>query len=124
MRLVAQVRPGGLIGSCEQLRTALDKLGFNSDTLQHGIQREVFISELAANAFKILKSGMGRANLKSLLTAKEVGDLAVKRWIIPRAERRPEYKLWKAEEIKYLLGESRPEVKVEKRPFLKLVAAR
>lgn len=102
-------------------RAALGMLGFRDDLLRHGIQREVFISELATNATKILKSGKGRANLRSLLTAKEVGQLAVKRWLAPRAERRPEYRLWRVENIKDLLTEQKSTTRIEQKPQLKLV---
>jgi len=86
-------------------RAALSALGIRADLLHHGVQREVFISLLAANAFDILKSGEGRANLKTLLTAEEVAALAVERWIIPRSIRMPEYRTWKANEIARLLSD-------------------
>jgi hypothetical protein len=87
-------------------RAALSALGIKADLLRHGVKREVFISLLAANAFKILKSGKGRSNLDTLLTVEQVGELAVKRWIAPRAERMPEYKNWDANEIGRLLGQN------------------
>lgn len=93
-------------------RAALSALGFKDDLLRHGVQREVFISELAENALKILKSGKGRPKLKTLLSAEEVGKLAVTRWMMPRAERRPEYKLWTADSIRSLLGEYSSPAKV------------
>lgn len=86
-------------------RTALSALGFKEDMLKHGVKREVFICCMASNATKILKKGKGRANLKTLLRADEVGQLAVKRWMIPRAERRPEYKLWTTDSLTALLGD-------------------
>jgi len=86
-------------------RAALVALGFHDDTLRHGIQREVFISELASNALKILHSGLGRPNLSSLLSAEEVANLAVERWLLPRSQRMPEFKLWKRENIVPLLDE-------------------
>ncbi len=86
-------------------RAALVALGFHNDTLRHGIQREVFICELASNALKMLHSGLGRPNLKSLLSAEEVANLAVERWMLPRSQRMPEFKLWKRENIAGLLDE-------------------
>jgi Domain of unknown function (DUF4338) len=91
-------------------RVALETLGFEDDMLRHGVQREVFISQLADNALKILHSGRGRPNLSSLLTADEVAGLAVERWMLPRSERRPEFKTWKRENIKELLGDQHREV--------------
>jgi hypothetical protein len=78
--------------------------------LRHGIQREVFISQLADNALKVLHSGRGRPNLSSLLSAEEVARLAVERWMLPRSERRPEFKTWKRESIEALLGDQRREL--------------
>lgn len=84
-------------------RAALTALGLNEHLLRHGIQREVFICQMASNALKILRTGKGRPDLSSLLSASEVGALAVDRWIVPRAGRRPEYAAWKAESIGTLL---------------------
>jgi hypothetical protein len=86
-------------------RTALSALGFKDDMLRHGIQREVFFCPMASNAIKILKKGKGRPNLKTLLDAEKVAELAVARWMVPRAERRPEYKYWKVDDLKALLKE-------------------
>jgi Domain of unknown function (DUF4338) len=89
-------------------RAAFAALGISEDLLRHGIQREVFISQLATNAIKMLRTGKGRPNLSSLLTASEVGALAVKRWMLPRADRRPEYKAWRSDQISSLFAEKRP----------------
>lgn len=97
------------IGECAQ-RGLPWKLGFEDDLLRHGIQREVFISQLADNALKVLHSGRGRPNLSSLLSADEVASLAVDRWMLPRSERRPEFKVWKRESIEELLGDQHGEV--------------
>lgn len=88
-------------------RAALSALGFRADMLRHGVQREVFICQLASNALSILAKGKGRPKLTSLLSAREVAALAVQRWIVPRSERRPEYRSWKASDVKALLGEQR-----------------
>jgi hypothetical protein len=91
-------------------RVALHSLGFEDNMLRHGIQREVFISALADNALKVLHSGRGRPNLSSLLSADDVASLAVERWMLPRSERRPEFKAWNRENIQALLGDQRREV--------------
>jgi len=85
-------------------RAALSSLGFKDDILRHGIQREVFICNLASNAAKILQTGKGRPNLSSLLSAGEVADLAVNRWLVPRAVRRPEYRGWEPSSLIELFG--------------------
>ena len=85
-------------------RAALSALGFKEDMLRHGIKREVFICELASNADKILRTGKGRPNLSSLLSSKEIGELAIERWMRPRAERNPDYREWEASNLVDLFG--------------------
>lgn len=84
-------------------RAALEAVGFKDDLLKHGIKREVFLCELAANAIRILKTGKGRPNLKTLVTAKDVAQMALERWIVPRAQRRPEFSEWTLNDLKRLL---------------------
>lgn len=91
-------------------RVALTALGFKDDMLRHGIQREVFICQLADNALKVLSNGRGKPDLSSLLSADEVAHLAVERWMLPRSQRRPEFKTWKRENIAALLGNQRSEL--------------
>jgi hypothetical protein len=85
------------------VRAALNSLGFKQDMLKHGIQREVFLCETAANSLRILAGKEKRPNLKSLLTAEEVGNLAVERWIIGRAERMPDFRQWNKEGLLELI---------------------
>jgi len=85
------------------IRTAFDALGFRADLLRHGVQREFFISELASNAKEVLTGKHKRARYNSLLNLEQVCSLALDRWVIPRARRRPEYQLWKNQDIKILL---------------------
>jgi hypothetical protein len=85
-------------------RAALQALGFSDELLRHGIKREVFISTLADNAEKILRTGKGAPSLTSLLSAEEVSKQAVERWIVPRSERRMDYLSWEREHIWTLLG--------------------
>lgn len=84
-------------------RAALEALGFKDDLLRHGIQREVFLCQFADNAAKLLRTGKGKPDLSSLLSAEDVAKLAVERWMLPRSERRPEFKLWKREDIEALI---------------------
>ncbi|MEQ8387633.1 MAG: DUF4338 domain-containing protein [Alphaproteobacteria bacterium] len=85
-------------------RAALSALGLKEDMLRHGIKREVFICQLASNAARILQTGKGRPNLSSLLSANEVAELAVNRWMVPRAVRRPEFKDWDSGALIELFG--------------------
>ncbi|MCE4538522.1 DUF4338 domain-containing protein [Pelomonas sp. P7] len=86
------------------VRAALDTLGFKQDLMKHGIQREVFLCETASNSLKILGGKSGSPKLDSLLSAEEVGALAVERWMIGRADRRPDYQTWTREDFLNLLA--------------------
>jgi uncharacterized protein DUF4338 len=85
------------------VRAVLDDLGYNSDLLRHGIMREVFASKLATNTERVLRGEVGHFQYRGLLTVKEIGELARDRWLIPRAERRPEFRFWTREQILDLL---------------------
>ena len=85
-------------------RAALDKLGFKDDLLRHGIQREVFICLLASNAEKLLRTGKGSPDLSSLLSVREVAQLALERWILPRSQQRSEYQYWTSDDLIQLFG--------------------
>jgi Domain of unknown function (DUF4338) len=85
------------------IRAALDALEINQSVLRHGIQREVFICPLASNSLSILKSGKGRPNIDGLLTVAEISGLANERWILPRSQRRDEYKSWRKDNIQALI---------------------
>jgi hypothetical protein len=86
-------------------RAALSALGFKSDMLHHGVQREVFLCTLASNAARILRTGKGRPRLSTLLTVSEIGQLAVQRWMLPRSERMPEFRNWSRSDLASLLSE-------------------
>ncbi len=86
-------------------RAALKALGFRDDLLRHGVRRQVFICNLASNAATILRNGKGRPDLSALLTAQQVADLALERWILPRARRRPDYRLWNRSDVLRLLSD-------------------
>jgi len=86
-------------------RAALAELGFRDDLLRHGVQREVFLSSLAANATELLRTGKGNPDLASLLSVPHVAQLALDRWLVPRSQRRPEYRSWKRENLLSLLSD-------------------
>lgn len=85
------------------IRAAFDALGFRADLLRHGIGREVFVCELAGNARKILRGEAVRANYRGIRSVAEIGALARTRWLVPRAERRPEFRDWKRDQFRALL---------------------
>ena len=88
-------------------RAALEAMGVNGDILRHGIFREMFICKFIKNCSSLL---VGRSKIprnNGVKSSKVVADLAIKRWMIPRAERRPEFLYWKNQDIKKLLLEKR-----------------
>ncbi len=85
------------------IKAALNEIGINESVLRHGIQREVFISSFCKNLVSILKKGKGRPDLDDLRTVDEISELAKNRWIVPRAERRDDYKQWDRSQIRALI---------------------
>ena len=94
-------------------RAALDALGFRADLLKHGIGREVFICTLAENSLSILSTGKGKPNVSSLLNVDDVSKLAINRWVLSRAESKPEYIIWQKEQIKELIWNPGRRVQME-----------
>ena len=86
------------------IREALKELGFQGDMLRHGVGREVFAAELASNARDVLTGKARRPLYSNLLSVAQVSALAKERWIIPRAEREPDFKLWKRQMFVDLLN--------------------
>ena len=85
------------------IRAALDALEFRGDLLRHGIRREVFVCNLANNTLEVLRGKHKRPTFNSLKTVEEVGDLAKERWIVPRAERQPNYLDWEVADFETLI---------------------
>ncbi len=75
-------------------RAALQTLGFKNNLMRHGIKREVFFCNLASNANKLLRTGNGKPDLSTLLCFQEISELALERWILPRASRCFDYRSW------------------------------
>lgn len=85
-------------------RAALSALGFKDDLMRHGIHREVFICQLALNANKILQTGKGQPDITSLLSAKEIAEQAMDRWIIPRSRRNSDFRGWASSNLAEMFG--------------------
>ena len=86
------------------IRAALGGLKMNESILKHGIQREVFITTLADNAFDVLRTGESKPTISGLLTVSQISDLARDRWIVPRAERGEiDFRSWRREMIPLLI---------------------
>ncbi|MEA3075263.1 MAG: hypothetical protein QOF60_171 [Actinomycetota bacterium] len=75
----------------EVIRKTLIALGLSGDWLYHGLEREVFVVPLAANARSILRGDAKSARWHHT-SAGELGDFYRTRWMLPRAERDGRYK--------------------------------
>lgn len=84
-------------------REVLRLIGENPDALRHQLKREVFVCRLAENAYEVLRGESRRPDFSTLQSVDEISDAARKRWIIPRAERRPEFRDWKSGDLNKLL---------------------
>ena len=89
------------------VRKVLSLIGMNPDLLRHGIARELFACELAANAKDVLKGLTVDPDYTALPTVATVSHLARDRWIIPRAARRSEFRAWRKDAMLELLAEAR-----------------
>lgn len=73
------------------IRVALQHLGMSPHLVRHGISREVLALPLTPNLQTVLRDGESpQAHTRA--GALEIGQAARERWIIPRAQRRPEYR--------------------------------
>jgi len=90
------------------IKRALRLLGMNPDLIRHGFSREVFFCPVASNAIAFLKGDHKRIRYGGLPTVQHVGRLALERWCIPRAERRPEFAEWKVADLLAALKETPP----------------
>lgn len=86
------------------VKQALSLLGLSPNLLHHGVNREVFACYLASNALSILKGTAKQPRYGGLQTVAKVSELARQRWIEPRAIRRPEFRLWRVEQLKRKLN--------------------
>jgi len=85
------------------IRATLELIKMDRNLLNHGINREVFACRLAKNADYVLSGTQKKPNYDELLSTNEVSDLAIERWVCPRALRRPEFVNWHRNNIEQLL---------------------
>lgn len=86
------------------IRAALKALRINETVLKHGIQREVFVAKLAANAFDVLHHGEEEPDVSGLRSVAEISAMAVERWMAPRAARGEiDYRSWTRSQVPRLI---------------------
>ena len=84
-------------------RIGLESLDLNADeVLKHGIKREVYAMPIASNSRRFL-SGSDVEPIFNHSTVDEISTLARKRWLVPRSERRPNYRQFRREKLLGLL---------------------
>lgn len=81
------------------IKRALSLLGMDPDLIQHGMAREVFFCSMASNAKEFLRGDHVRVRYGDLPSVQEVADMALRRWLIPRASRCPDFLTWHAEQF-------------------------
>jgi Domain of unknown function (DUF4338) len=81
------------------IKRALSLLGMHPDLIQHGMAREVFLCSMASNAREFLRGDHARVRYGHLPSVQEVAGMALERWLIPRASRRPDFLTWRPEQF-------------------------
>lgn len=76
------------------IAAALRELGLPRELLIHGITREVFVASLAQNAQQVLAGKLQKGQYSNLLTAEQISQLAIERWVRPRGERHAQWRSW------------------------------
>ncbi len=105
------------------IRQVLTSLKQNPNLLKHGIAREVFLCEFAANSKSYLTDKVKQPKYSDLLSVTEVAKHSLARWVIPRSLRKPEYCSWKRQNIRHLLkpyGNRTAEAVITERKELKV----
>ena len=86
------------------LRVGLKTIGLEPDAiLKHGIQREVYAMQLAGNANDYLAGRAAEPEFDHR-TVKEISELALDRWVVPRAERRPAYRRFRRDWLRSVIA--------------------
>ena len=73
------------------IREGLKLLGIDQSIMKHGFQRQIFVHRCYENSLDYLARGEPIGELLARSTD-EISSTAIQRWIIPRADRRPNYK--------------------------------
>ena len=82
-------------------RAGLERLGFEdvNVVLRHGIQREVYLMPIADNARGFLAGQEKEPIFENQYSVGEIAKLAKRRWMIPRAGRRPDFRHFRRGQI-------------------------
>jgi len=72
-------------------RVGLQSLGLDPNLVRHGIKREVYAMPMTESFRDVLK-GNTRRTLAKRPSTRELSFAALERWVLPRAEARPEFR--------------------------------
>lgn len=86
------------------VRKAFGHLGLSEEFLHHGFKREIFSCELASNAMEYLRGNRKRAHFRDLKPASEIAEMCVRRWVVPRAHSRPEFKDFRVDSMREVIA--------------------
>jgi len=81
------------------VKKALTGLGLNRDIARHGLAREVFLCTLATNALQVLRGEQKQALYAGIPTVEHISEVALTRWVLPRAVRMPGFRNWRQEDF-------------------------
>ncbi len=85
-------------------KVAFQNMNLDSDLLKHGVFREVYICKFVKNYTNLLSGKSKTPNNIKLRSVKEIGELALERWMLPRSKRNPGFVDWKKEDISKILN--------------------
>ena len=83
----------------EVIRKCLSKVGLSADLIYHGIRREIFAAPLGRDAIRFMKGETKRPRFYDW-PASELSGAFKDRWLISRAERKPEYHEYSREQYR------------------------
>jgi hypothetical protein len=90
---------GGANWRFRVIRTCLSQLGISEELLQHGIGRQIFLAPAAAN-WRAYLCGEEDSVERLNITIDEIGNYWRTRWAVGRAERRPQFRQWRREQMR------------------------
>ncbi|MGA7577877.1 MAG: Druantia anti-phage system protein DruA [Desulfobaccales bacterium] len=83
----------------EVIRKCLSQIGLSADLIYHGIHREIFAAPLGSDAIQFLKGEVERPCFYDW-PASVLSGLFKGRWLLGRAERKPEYREYSREQYR------------------------
>jgi len=75
----------------EVLKKCLADIGLSTNLIYHGIQREIYVAPLAHNTQQFLRGEISQPDFNDW-PAGELAQRFLERWLLPRAQRMPEYR--------------------------------